>query len=149
MNSVILFLACVIVLLIIWGAWSLRGVNIKEYFSGRTGKGILKGVILACAFTAMMGALSLVTGCAGGSYMNDVSVYAGLDYTKNESPMCAPVGADSHTTSNLGLRANLYESEDKKFRANSKYTHHSCAFSPDQNSYDALGVEFDYKIWSN
>ena len=140
------FVAVLLGLLAVWGAYSLRHVNLREYFSGRTGRGILKGVILAVVFSLVMVGLSLLTGCTG-TYFNDAAVYAGLDYTKKLSPQCKHGGPDDHTTSNLGLRGGLYRSDDKKFDINVKYTHHSCAFSPDAASYDAVGVELEYKLW--
>lgn len=146
------FLVATLLLLTIWAAFSFRKMSlaeIKAYFSDRTGLGILKGVALALAVIL----LSFLASWAfaddkEGSYLNYVSIYAGLDYTKNESPLCEPVGVDSHTTSNMGFRANLYESYGKQFSVNSKYTHHSCAFSPDENSYDAVGVEIEYRLWN-
>lgn len=145
MSSAVQFILAVLILLSVWMAWSLRGLDFKAYFKTKSGEGILKGIVLAVAFAAIFAAVSLLSGCAG-TYLNDASIYAGLDYTKKTSPQCEPIGADSHTTSNIGLRANMYESKDGKFRANAKYTHHSCAFSPDDLQYDAIGVELEYKF---
>lgn len=139
------FVLALLGLLLIVMSIVLRKVSWREYFSTRTGKGILKGIVLAVVFAV---ALALLSGCAGGTYFNDASVYAGLDHTKKLSPQCEDRGPDNRTTSNLGLRGNLYESQDGRFRTNAKYTHHSCAFSPDDKSYDALGVELEYKLWS-
>jgi hypothetical protein len=139
MSSEAQFTCALIGVLLAWGAWSLRGVNLREFFATRTGKGIAKGVVLAVVFAV---GLVLLTGCT------DVSVFAGLDYTKNDSPQCENGGPDNHTTSNLGLRGTAYASDDGRFRVGGKYTHHSCAFSPDAASYDAAGVEFEYKLWA-
>lgn len=144
--SVLEFVGVLIALLAIWLLWSLRGRNIKDYFSTRDGKGVLKGIVLAVTFAVGLALLFGLTGCSG-TYLNDASVYAGLDYTKKESPQCESGGPDSHSTSNLGVRVNLYQSEDERFRTNAKYTHHSCAFSPDDASYDAAGIELEYKLW--
>jgi hypothetical protein len=146
MPSVIEFVIGLLVLLTVWLLWSLRGENIKEYFRTRDGLGILKGIVLAVGFAVGLAVLFSLNGCSG-TYLNDASVYAGLERTKKLSPQCEPTGADDRTTSNLGVRVNLYESTDERFRTNAKYTHHSCAFSPDDRSYDALGVELEYKLW--
>ena len=116
-----------------WGV-APRIVNVFESNSQ------LLAVVFAVVFV-------LLSGCTGGTYFNSVSAFAGFDYTKTVSPQCEDTGPESHTTSNLGLRGNIYRSEDERFQANAKYTHHSCVFSPDDDQYDALGVEFEYKLW--
>jgi hypothetical protein len=146
MSSSLEYVLALIVSLVVWFLWSFRGKSfseIKSYFKSDDGLGVLKGIVIAVVFAMV---LVILPGCSG-TYFNDASVYAGLDYTKNQSPQCEDSGPDSHTTSNLGLRGNIYESEDGKFRTNAKYTHHSCAFSPDDASYDAVGIEMEYKIW--
>ena len=139
-----MFSVLIIGLLLSWALFSLRNENLIEYFKTHTGLGILKGVVLGVLFALLF---ALAGGCSSGTYFNDASVYAGLDHTKKDSPMCEPVGADSHTTSNMGLKTNVFQTHDKRLRVGSKYTHHSCAFSPDAASYDAIGVELDYKFW--
>ena len=115
--------------------------------------GVAKGIALAFLFVlAVAGVGSLLSGKAeaaeGGTYFNDASVYFGLDHTKNLSPMCEDSGPDSRTTSNMGLKLNLYRSQDRRFEVGGKYTHHSCAFSPDDRSYDAFGFVAEYKFWT-
>lgn len=144
MSTNIEFILLALGLLLVWGGWSLKSTNIKEWTSGRTGKGILSGIIIV---TLVAGGLVLLSGCRG-TYLNDASIYAGLDRTKKMSPSCENDGSDTNTTSNMGARVNMYQSKGKKFRTNMKYTHHSCVFSPDSRQYDALGVELEYKIWS-
>lgn len=146
MVSLYEFAGTLLVLLTAWLLWSLRGENLREYFRTRTGLGILKGIVIAVGFALGLAFLGGLVGCSG-SYLNGASVYAGLDRTKKLSPQCEDVGPDVHTTSNLGLRLNLYQSQDERFRTNAKYTHHSCAFSPDDRQYDALGLEMEYKLW--
>jgi hypothetical protein len=146
MFSGIEFVATALAILIVWMLWSLRDVNLKEYFKTDTGKGILKGIVLAVTIPLLLVLLSMMFGCSG-KFNNGASVYAGLDYTKKISPMCDDDGNDTHTTSNLGLRYHLYQSEDSRFRTNLKYTHHSCAFSEDERGYDGAGVELEYKLW--
>ena len=149
MNGALEFFIGALVVLTGWFGWSTRKMTWKEkkeYFKSPDGKGILKGIFLAVTIPAIIIGLVLLLGGCSGTFNNGASVYAGLDYTKKESPMCDPVDPDSHTTSNLGLKYFLYESEDGTFKLNTKYTHHSCAFSPDDRQYDAVGVELEYMI---
>lgn len=135
-------------LLLIWMVYSLRGVNWIEYFKTKTGLEILKGIVIALSFSIILGLVSLLTGCTG-TYFNEASVYAGIDQSKRPvSPQCISGSVDSRATSNLGFKINAYQSEDKTFKSNLKYTHHSCAFGEDRNTYDAIGGELEYKFWS-
>lgn len=143
------FLLTTITFLILWGLYSFRNTNPIEYF--KENKGIWSGIKFAFFFTTIMVLLSSLSGCSKGSYLKDGSVYMGLDMPYTQSPQCLSVKdeIDDKTTSNLGLRVNIYESEDSKFRTNAKYTHHSCAFNSDIRVYDAVGVEFEYKLFQN
>ena len=145
-----MFVGSLIVIVIAWGLWSTRNIDRMEYIKSDDFKGIAKGVLIALAFAVGVGSLVFFSPKSEAvTFFNDASVFAGLDYTKKLSPSCKNTGPDNHTTSNLGLRLNLLESDDSHFRINSKYTHHSCAFSPDDRQYDAVGVELEYKFWSN
>jgi len=146
MFSGIEFVVTALVILFIWMFWSLREVKLVEYFKTDTGKGILKGIVLAVLIPLLLVGLSMLFGCSG-NFNNGASVFAGLDYTKKLSPMCEGDGIDSRTTSNLGLRYHLYQSEDEKFKTNIKYTHHSCAFGEDDKQYDGAGIELEYRLW--
>lgn len=144
MNDTLLFALGILVAVLIWGGLSLRGVNIKEYFSTKTGKGILKGILLAVAFALVFALFSGKAEAKG--WFNYAEVFAGLDYTKNTNPMCVAGEVDERSGSNIGLIFNIYEQD--RFTLNSKYTHHSCAFGEDNRSYDGLGIELKYRFWS-
>lgn len=144
MSGALLFVLTILGSVLIWGGYKLRNENIKEYFSGRTGLGILKGIVIVTVLAII---ISLIGGCSNVTYFNYASMYAGLEQTKNQSPMCMRGGVDDKTTSNLGFKGNLVETLDKRGSANLKYTHHSCAFSEDDISYDAIGVEAEYKFY--
>ena len=145
MPSSLQFIAALLLIAIGWAAWSLRNVeSVKDYFSTDQGKGILKGIIVVIGISVLV---VLFAGCSG-RYLNDASLYAGLDYTEKQSPMCEPVGADDHSTSHVGIAVNVFESYDSRFETTLKYTHHSCAFSPDDSDYNAIGFELDYKVWA-
>lgn len=144
MSDSLLFALAILAVVIIWGGFSLRKVNLKEYFSTKTGKGILKGIILAIAFALLFALFPSKSEAKG--WFNYAEVFAGLDYTKNTNPMCVAGEVDERSGSNIGLIFNIYKQD--RFTLNSKYTHHSCAFGEDNRSYDGLGIELKYRFWS-
>ena len=143
MSASLEYALSLLVVLAAWLAFSLREESLTEYFRTRTGLGILKGIAMAVCFSGVFALVGMISGCSG-TYLNSASVFTGMDYTNKVSPMCKDEGPDSHTTSNLGLKGNLYKSQDKSYNLSGKYTHHSCAFSPDAKSYDAVGIELEY-----
>lgn len=115
------------------------------YFKSKEGKGVLFGVVvvIAVAFS-----IALIAAKANSlEFFGGGDIFVGLDSTRKISPMCDPGVNSDKLTSNVGLRADLLSSDDKKTNVNIKYTHHSCAFNPDAKSYDAVGVEVVYKLW--
>ena len=145
--SLLQFIATLAGVLSIWGLFSLRkSGNPIKYLKKH--KDVFSGIKFAILFSIIMASLSLLSGCSG-TWVRDGTVYVGLDMPSGRSPQCLDlVGQyDDKTTSNLGLKLNIFESDDTKFRTNAKYTHHSCAFNSDVRIYDALGVEFEYKIF--
>lgn len=144
MSGYLQFMIALVVMLLAWLLWSLRGENIINYFKTKTGLGILKGIVIVLAIAITIG----MSKCAfAGDFFTSGSIYAGLDYTFKQSPQCQNNGPDIHSTSNVGARVNIYQSSDKTFRFNTKYTHHSCAFSVDRNSYDGVGFELEYRLY--
>lgn len=144
MNDSVLFSLAIVAIVVVWGGISLRKVNLKEYFSTKNGKGILKGIILAICFALMFILISGIAEAKG--WFNHADVFAGLDYTKKVNPMCVSGEIDDRSGSNIGLSLNIYQQD--RFSLNSKYTHHSCAFGKDNKSYDGLGLELRYRFWS-
>ena len=149
MQDAIIFVGIIlaVVLAVLW--WKLGSpLKWKAYFSTPDGKGILKGIILAPAAILLIAAiLALLPRVAGAEWLNDASVFAGLDWTKNRSPMCDPSEVDDRGTSNLGAVVNVWQSASENVRVNTKYTHHSCAIGSDDKTYDALGVEVEWTVW--
>lgn len=148
MNSLWYFLIT-IVLVVVASLFYLnyKVDNFKDWAKTRTGKGVLKGIALATIFVLVFAVIAFTNQARASEYFNDASVYFGLDYTGNLSPMCKDEGSDNRTTSNMGLKLNIYRSYDKRFEIGTKYTHHSCAFSPDDQDYNALGFIVEYKFW--
>lgn len=147
MNSATLFglLAVLFFLFVLAVFLIVNKISPIKYFSTGTGKGIAKGIVMVVSAVVVVAVVFGLSGCTG-RYFNDASVYVGLDYTKKDSPMCES-GPDAHTTSNLGVRGNMWRSDDDRLSVDGKITHHSCVFNEDRYSYDAAGIEFDYKIW--
>ena len=149
MGDLILFVGLLVVTVLAYMAWRLRHRNWIDYFRTPTGLGILRGIILApLAIVLLAFLLWLLPGQAhAGTWLNDASVFAGLDYTRKLSPQCERNAVDERGTSNLGLRVNVWESASRRVRVNGKYTHHSCALGPDDRQYDALGIELEWRVW--
>ena len=99
-------------------------------------KSIAVGIVVCLLIVGIVG---LLGGCSGAS------MYAGLDQTFKQSPQCVAGGSDDRITSNIGFKGWHEVTEDVVVY--SKYTHHSCAFSPDRNSYDAVGAGVEYRFW--
>ena len=99
------------------------------------------------AIAIALGILLSVTGCSSGTYFNDATVYAGLEYAPAGSSVCVMGYGDPRTTGNLGAKLNVYQSDSKRLRLNAKYRHLSCAFNEDINVYNAIGAEVAYKVW--
>ena len=144
-----------LVLAVVFGLlfWRIGFKNIIPYFKTKDGKGVAKGIILAPLVILVLGLLIwLLPGNANaqtlqGTWFNDASVFMGIERTKKLSPQCHGGGYDERSTSNMGVRANVWQSASGNVRLNGKYTHHSCAINPDRNSYDALGVEVEWIVW--
>ena len=58
------------------------------------------------------------------------------------NPFC--FGEGNEISSNVGIRQTLYRNGGISIK--SQYTHHSCAFKADDNSYDALGFGVEWQI---
>jgi len=145
------FVGVMLAALFVYMTWKL-GSPLKwpAYFGTETGRGILRGIILAPAAVLLIALLLLLVPgkASAGDWLTDASVYAGIDYTKKLSPMCDANLVDDRGTSNLGVRANVWRSESRAVRVNAKYTHHSCALGSDDRQYDAVGVEVEWRVWS-
>lgn len=150
MSDATLFTALMVATVLAYLTWRLWGRSWIEYFRTKDGLGILRGIVLApLAILVLALVLWLLPGGAraAGTWLNDASVFVGLDYTGRLSPQCERNPVDERGTSNLGARLNLWESGSRRVRVNSKYSHHSCALGPDDRQYDAIGVELEWRVW--
>lgn len=149
--DIIPFLVSTCIALILWGGivFYKNKTNPIKYLKEK--KGVWFGIKFALIFTLVSACIGGISGCSGnGTYLKDGTAYMGLDYPMTgRSPQCLQRAGeiDDRTTSNLGVRINVYESESGNWRANAKYTHHSCAFNSDIRVYDALGIEFETKLF--
>ena len=144
MSDITLFIVGMIAIVVVWGGISLRNVNIIDYFKTRDGLGILKGIVLAVCFAMVLGVSSKVLADEDGWFKKG-EVYAGMDYTQRTSPMCTRGGIDDRTTSNLGVEVEVYRKGN--FSIGTRYTHHSCAFGPDDDGYDGVGIQVRFRLW--
>lgn len=140
--------------------WRVGPKKVAAFFKTKDGLGIARGVVLgpvvivviavvlAVVFTLLLPSKARAEGFSvPGTWLNDSSVFMGIDRTKKLSPMCDPGGVDQYSTSNLGAKLNIWQSPSGNVRFNGMYTHHSCALNPDNRSYDALGVQVEWTFW--
>lgn len=149
LADALIFVSVILVAVLSYLLWKLGSpAKWVAYFKTEDGLGILKGIVLAPAVIIVIAiVLSLLPSKAKAEWLNDASVFAGIDVSKKKSPMCEVNDVDERGTSNLGFRVNVWQSESENIRVNSKYTHHSCVLGSDDKTYDALGVEVEWKVW--
>jgi hypothetical protein len=105
--------------------------------TGKCDRRILFGLVVAPLAAVLIGMI----GCAR------VDVFAGIEATKNLSPQCDTGGASDRITSNLGVEACSTVSEDGRTELCGVYRHHSCAISPDRESYDGVGFLVKRRVY--
>lgn len=151
MSSNLLFISSVIlttiVLMLIVFKFNFR--KLFSYFRTKDGLGILKGIVIAVAVAVILAFADIVTAKEKGEWWSYGEIYFGVDNTDRISPQCYRDGVNNRITSNLGAKANIFRSSDRKYEFNIKYTHHSCAFNRDRYAYDAIGIEYTYRLWGN
>lgn len=164
MSSAIMFIGAIIATAAILTLVVFKSpTKAISYLKTPDGKKVLAGIAWFLVFGVVLAALSQCVKADGqdsaaedrkeiksadsGEWFAYGEVFIGVDRTTQVSPMCDEGGPDDRLTSNGGIRANVYQSADKRFEFNTKYTHHSCAFGQDNESYDAIGVEFTYRLW--
>ncbi len=151
MNSSLMFVLSIIITAVLAILFVFRTPsNAKSYFLTESGKKVLNGIVVFIVFGLFFALVFSNKASANeetGKFLAYGEVYLGMDYTGKISPQCYSDGPDNRLTSNGGLRVNIFQSHDKRFEFNTKYTHHSCAFNADRESYDAIGIEFSYRLW--
>lgn len=152
-SSAALFLIGVVVVAILLTLYVFGSPSRAiRYFRTDDGRNVLKGIVAFILFGVFVVGLVTAPLMANadeekGEWFAYGEVYLGVDHPMRHSPQCEIVGPNDRLTSHGGLRANIYQSADDRFEFNTKYTHHSCAFSPDDQTYDAVGIELSYRIW--
>jgi hypothetical protein len=139
--------------LVIYTVYAFRDnlSGIKEYFLGsRKGLGILKGIaiVMLVVFLTLVIAPRAFSNELEVKYFSYVELYFGIDNVKGLSSQCVEGGLNDKLTSNVGAKINFVEWKDSigVGYVNGKYTHHSCAFNQDRNTYDAFGLEGGYRF---
>lgn len=113
-------------------------VNGWAWRTTKAGRGVLWGLVVAPLAALLIGAIG---GCTR------VDVFAGLEATRHLSPQCERGGASDQVTSNLGIEGCRTVSGDKRTELCGVYRHHSCAISPDRESYDGVGFLVKRRIY--
>jgi hypothetical protein len=149
--TAIVILSAMIYVFVILGK-SFKGWRVKE------GQGAAASAVLGVAsIIALAFFLSVVGAFFGssnahaktdmnGTWLNDTSVFMGIDHTFKVSPQCVPGGTDDRLTSNLGINQNIFRTLNKVHSIDLRYTHHSCVLGKDRNGYDALGLNYVWTI---
>ena len=124
----------------------------------KDGKGSIASAALAIVVVVAGGlALMLLTGQRVqaqsvldnkyGHFFNHAYTFAGVDYARKVSPQCVPDSTADHLTSNMGFGLNAWQSPSRRVHLDLVYTHHSCVFGHDRNSYDGMGVRVTWFPW--
>lgn len=125
-----------------WSAW-------RDHWR-TTGDGAPAGIAMAVVGTIL---LALAAFWANQAFAEPrwfayTEVYAGVEATRDRSPMCDPSRVDDRLTSNLGVRQHLY-SVTPSVSLLGQYLHHSCAVGVDAEGYDALGLQLQWRFDRN
>ena len=145
MSGILLFSTSVVVIALL--AVAIYVKSPAQYFKTKDGRGVLFGIAAATGAALSLALFVFSLKSEALEYFQSGEVFIGLDQTIKISPMCSTGPNDDRLTSNLGFRASVVSSDDKRASINFKYTHHSCAVNPDSRSYDATGVEVIYRAW--
>lgn len=156
MNDMRIVITIVVLVIAALLLWRVGPKNIIPFFRTKEGKGVARGIVLAPIVIVAIAVVGyFVLGRTAhaqslqipGTWFNDASVFMGIDHTRKLSPMCSAGGYDERSTSNMGAKLNVWQSPSGNVRFNTLYTHHSCAINPDHKSYDAIGVQVEWKFW--
>lgn len=129
---------------------------------GRERAGILSGIILFIVAAVIIGVtfvvLSLMFAMPAHAAYRDGKpvwpfpeppyVFVGVEY-ENHDVFCDvvdPKNRNEKIVSNGGFGQKILKGQ--RWSADLKYTHHSCAFAVDRNSYDAIGFQIIYSPWA-
>ena len=157
MQDALIFAGVIFVVLFLSMVIVLKPRGISAWYKGKDGKGALASAALGIIVVCVGGLLIyLLTGQAKaqsvldnryGHFINHAYTWAGIDYTRNVSPQCVPQSTDDRLTSNMGFGLNLYQSPSRRVDVDMTWTHHSCVFGSDRNSYDGIGLKVVWRPW--
>jgi len=143
MDSLTLFVVSILIVAIVVLIANFKSLGKAiEYL--KQNKDIAKGILIFAG--AAIVSVVIFAPKAQADYFNYVDIYVGIEQPKSLSPQCEEGGVNDRLTSNGGLVANVWQSQDQLFDVNAKYTHHSCALNEDRNTYDSFGVELKYRF---
>lgn len=133
-----------ITLLFVYVAIKTKSNPFKYLIANRAMSGI--GMVLVVTIIAVLTLMSFY-GTAEASekrWFAYTAVFAGLDMDINNQVFCYQGATSDRITSNVGARQNILEYDNLSI--NATYTHHSCAIEKDKPTYDAVGLQVEWKF---
>lgn len=124
--------------------WSKEQFMKNWYAAEGKKKSVFVGAATIILIPVLIG-IVLHTANAETKYFDGAKVFVGLDSTPVHNAFCQKTGASDRISSNMGFVQNIATTTD--FNIGMKYTHHSCAISPDVNTYDAIGIVIEWTIY--
>lgn len=154
LNNALYFVGAILLFVAFLFLWVLHKVNysvadFKAYWTS-DGAGAIPSLVKALVlivgitFVVFLSNKALAEEKTPPDWFQYTAIYAGLDHTFSQSPQCEKSDIDDQLTSNLGIRQHIYSWGDVNLLAN--YTHHSCAIGIDRNSYDAAGLQVEWRF---
>lgn len=77
-------------------------------------------------------------------YLEYTYIFAGVDYEMFTNIFCEKGDVNGKLVSNVGLGQHLVSINDINIEA--KYQHHSCALNRDKPTYDAIGLNMEWRF---
>lgn len=154
LNNALYFVGAILLFVAFLFWWVLHKVqyNVADFKAYWTTDGagaipsLVKALVLivGITFVVFLSNKALAEESTPPDWFQYTAVYAGLDFTKNQSPQCKDSEVDDKITSNIGVRQHIYSWGDVNLLGN--YTHHSCAIGSDRNTYDGMGLQVEWRF---
>ena len=158
MGELILFTIVVVVFASLYIGFMMYRADLDfNYFKTKEGKKIRFGIVAALVGVPLIGFILLIlpnntnatqSDMFEGTWFNYAGVELGMEITKNKSPQCKSNGVDQRGTSNIGAFVNVWQNTGKTISVDWQlWRHHSCIIGPDEQNYDATGLNIRWTPW--
>jgi len=145
------FVVVALLLLFVYARVGFSGKRFKEHWI-TTGDGAPAGIAAFILVLAGLVALAFFLNndarAAEHDWFKYTEVYAGVERTRDISPVCVANNVDDRLTSSGGIRQHIY-SLSPQVSLLGTYQHHSCAVGVDASGYDAIGVQVNVRFTRN